>query len=321
MNLGPVVWSSGRPVVLLFLAAAVAAAAAAAELTITIRPEAQVAATVATLADVAELAGDPAAVARLGALPVQDLFGSGRFLIDEGRIRAAIGMAAQGTILTISGRGTVGAPVRIFAVENLAEAARATLVAGGDDVEAGLLRTSGALVVNDLGVAAKLVAEPLDRTQVAGEMPFRVRAVLGDRELGRALITLSVRRYRIVPVAVVALKTGQRIGPTDVRAERRELIRTTQNAAATPEACLGLLPARDIAAGEVLIAALLAVPFAVEAGHPVTLVWRREGIELASSATSLASARLGDVIQVRRSGDQQLVRAQVVGDDMVLLNF
>jgi len=296
-------------------------ALSAAEVTIAIRPIVLVAAPVATLADVAELGGDPAAIAKLGPLAVQDLFGSGKFLIDEGRIRSAIGKAAQGTILTISGRGTVGAPVRAFAVEDLAEAARATLVAGGDEVEAGLLRASGALVVTDLGTAATLVAEPLDRTQVAGEMPFRVRAVLGDRELGRALITLSVRRYRIVPVAVVALKTGQRIGPTDVRAERRELIRTTQNAAANPEACLGMLPARDLAAGEVLIASLLALPFAVEAGHPVTLVWRREGIELAGSATSLASARLGEIIQVRRSGDQQLVRAQVVGDDTVLLNF
>jgi flagella basal body P-ring formation protein FlgA len=315
---GPVVRSSGRPVVLLLLGIL---SLAAADVSIAIRSAVVVAAPVATVADVADLTGDAAQVAKLGALPVQDLFGSARFLIDEARIRQAIGTSAAGTTLAISGSGYVVAPVRTWSVENLAEAARATLSSGGDEVEATMLRASGALTVPDFGPGGTLVAEPIDRTQASGEMPFRVRAVHHGRELGRALVSLSVRRYRSMAVAAMPVKAGQVLGPADLRLERREVLRHTQAAATTAEACLGRVVGRDHAEGEPLLTTALSAPFAVTAGRNVDLVWRKDGLELITTGLSLASARHGEVIQVRRTTDGQLVRAVVVGDNQAQINY
>lgn len=299
----------------------VGALACAAELPlvrVALRPASAVAAPQARLAEVADLSGDPAGVAELGEVPVLTLFGAGVFRLDERRVRAALGRRAAPWRLEVSGVGQVSVPSRRFAADELVVAARAAIEPAGDELEIGLVRPLADLVVPDLGGGVRLVADAVDRTLVSGEIPVRVRVLLGDAELGRALVPLAVGRFRTLAVAAAPIARGQLIAAADVRSERVRVSQRHLDSLGDPAQAIGRLATRDLREGDHLPRWSVATPPDVRAGSPVTLVWRGDGIELTASGESMTTARLGERIHVRRA-DGQVVKAQVIGEGVALL--
>lgn len=166
--------------------------------------------------------------------------------------------------------------------------------------------------------APTLIAEALTRSR-AGRVPVRIRAMIGEREVGRGLVTVQIRAFRPVLIAAMPIPRGSAVGLHQVRTERMEILPGQPEALNDPAQIAGMVAQRDLPAGAILTVAAVAVPPAIRPG-PVTLIFAREDIQLTASAEATAIGRLGDLVTVRR-GDGQSIRGKVVGPGQVLVNY
>ncbi len=295
------------------------AAATAEVVTVHLRSVVVLAAPLATLGDIAELSGPPAAVAAVAAVAVQELRTT-PVVVDEPLIRARVAHQAPTVTLVISGEALVSQPLLTISVDDQVRAATAVLVHAGDDAEVTVQRASGPMSIADDGSAPRIEATPLDHGRV-GEVALRVRLLRADTELARSLVVLRVRRYAQVTVLAVAARRGAVLGAGDLSLQRIELSIATQDAFADPALVLGFQATRDLAAGQILTPALAVAPLAVRPGQGVTMVWRTGTVELSGLGEALAGGHDGDIIGVKRGSDQQRVRGQIIGPGRVLVNF
>ncbi|MBA3938862.1 MAG: flagellar basal body P-ring formation protein FlgA, partial [Planctomycetes bacterium] len=185
--------------------------------------------------------------------------------------------------------------------------------------ESSVLRTSGALVVPDEGVAPTLVADPLDNSK-GGDVPFRVRVLHGDLELARALVTLRLARTRVQIVAARTIKRGEVIGAGDLRDEAIPITRATGNLVFGAADLIGKAAHGEIQAGAPVNPALVGEVPEVRTGSAVTLRFVRDGFALSAAGEALSDGQHGEVIRIRRA-DGVVVKAQVSGPGEALVNF
>lgn len=299
--------------------AAVHAAVSPESVAIRLRPSVVLAAPYATLADLAELSGSPAAVAALEKIVIQDLRAV-PVLVEESLIRVRIAKQAPDVAVTITGQTQVSQPLRTVSVDAQVQAATAVLVHAGEDVDIVMQRASGPLTIADDGSPPVIDATPLDRGRV-GDVAFRVRLMRGEDELARSLVVLRVRRYARVVVLATDVRRGALLGAGDLTVQRVELSTMTQDAFSDPNLALGFQVTRDATAGQILTPTLASAPLAVRPGQGVTLVWRTGTVELSALGEALAGGRDGEIIGVKRASDQQRVRGQIIGPGKVLINF
>ena len=298
---------------------AAATMSAAETVAIHLRPKVVLAAPSATLADLADLSGSPAAIAALEKIRIQEL-NAVPMLVEESLIRVRVAHQAPDVTLTITGQTQVSQPLRTISVAEQIRAVTDKLVHADDDAEVTLQRASGPLTVADDGTPPVIDATPLDRGRV-GDVAFRVRLLRGDDELARSLVVLRVKRYARVVVLATDVRRGALLGAGDISVQRVELSTQTQDAFTDPNLVLGFQVARDGAAGQILTPTLALAPLAVRPGQGVTLVWRTGTVELSALGEALAGGRDGEVIGVKRASDQQRVRGQIIGPAKVLVNF
>lgn len=290
--------------------------AVASEPTVRLRAQASVAATQATIGDCADLAGDPAAVGALAALPVLSLPDLAPRTLEAGQVRAALvraGLQAQ-----VQGSCRVVRPARMIEAGDLIDAARAAVPRVGDDeVMIAVVRCSGAATVADCGRPPRLLAEPLTPSLV-GECAFRVRILDGDAEAARGLVVLSLRRLRQAAVAARPLARGQVVGAGDLRLAQIEVAPATTAATVDLASLVGRTLRLEVAAGQAVVPGMLIDPPAVIGGQPVELVVRVGAAELSAPGAALADGRVGQAVMVRR-GDGRQVRGTVLAPGRVLL--
>jgi flagella basal body P-ring formation protein FlgA len=305
---------------LLWLCGLLSPALAAEGLRVSLHPHVDVAASIATLADVAELAGDPALVKAAAAVTVAELPGLGARVIDPPAVRTAIGRLMPAGALSISGECQLSRRARTIGADDLVAAAAALAKAGGGEVEVATVRTSGAMLVPDDAQPPRIVAEALDRA-LSGEIPYRVRALRGDAELARGLVVLKVDRFQTAMVAARSIHRGEALGVGDLRGERITLGRGVTGAPVAADEVVGQLARADIAAGTPLSAALVQPRSDVHGGQAIVLVFGREGFQVTAAGEALADGRIGEVIPVRRGADGKTVKAQVSGPGEAQVNY
>ena len=301
----------------LLLAVLVVVQVSAGEVGVALRPVVSVAAERATLGDIAELTGDQELIAVLRDLPVVSLPDMRTRRLEPDEIRRAVGLGL-GTTLKVSGACDVSRRGQVIAEGDLISAAKATIIADGDDLTMTTLRSSGNVTVPAGGAVIAIVAEPLDQTR-SGDIPFRVRLMRGEAEVSRALITLRVLRHRTMTVAARTIRRGERIDPGALRSERVAVGRTTV-AALEPAEFIGREARIDLMEGTPLTTGVVINPPAVHAGQQVTMLISNERFHLTASGESLNDGRIGDTIAVRRASDGRTVRGTVTAEGQVRLD-
>lgn len=126
-----------------------------------------------------------------------------------------------------------------------------------------------------------------------------------------------VRAQVSAPVVVSAteIPAGKVLTDEDVLLERHELTSLT-DAVASPHAVVGLSGKRTLRAGEVLRMALLTAPMVVKRGDAVTIMARREQVEVSMAGEALDSGARGALVRVRNANGTVL-RARVTGEGTV----
>jgi len=302
---------------LLSLLPLAAAPLAAGEVTVALRPAVSLAAERATLADVADLTGDPDLITVIGGMTVTEMPDLRERRLEPDEVRRAIGLGL-GTSLIIRGDCRVSRRGQVITEQDLIGAAKALIAPEGDDLTITILRSSGVVTIPGGGSDPVLSAQALD-TGRSGDIPYRIRVLRGEVELARALVTLRVVRHRQMTVAARAIRRGERIGPGDLRIER-VMVERIPVPSPSPEELIGREARLDIAEGTPLTERVVIQPPAVRAGQALTLLVISERFQLTSSGEALNDGRIGEQIAVRRTADGRTVRGTVIAAGQVRLD-
>lgn len=148
--------------------------------------------------------------------------------------------------------------------------------------------------------------------------PQRMRFVAVCPGTGGWRYELLVRGTVTAQVAVtsvpVAANTPLQAG--DVTLARRDVTMIADSIAALPDA-VGLSSRRSLRAGEVLRQGQLAAPTLVKRGSAVSIVARKEQVEVSMAGEAVDAGAHGDVIRVRNAASGTVIRARVVDAGVV----
>jgi flagella basal body P-ring formation protein FlgA len=272
------------------------------------------------LGDIAALDGDPVLVSAASGLTVRRLPGVGSWIVDARAVRALV-RRQLGADASVDGSATVVREAEVVTATRIEEAAMAHLMTRRDDreVDVSILRHPVALSVPAAESPVSLEAEPLSAAWW-GQVPYRVRLMRGDVEVGRTLVVFRVNSWREVPVAARDLSRGHTLSLQDF-AMRRVRVRAGQGDdadAVSPEDLAGWVLQCAVAAGTP-IDRVAAKPLPdVERGSTVVVVYKGTSFDLTTHGEALTAGRTGDRIQVRVN-DGRVVEGSVAGVNRVVI--
>ena len=128
--------------------------------------------------------------------------------------------------------------------------------------------------------------------------------------LARGSITAQVAVTSAPVTANTPLQSG------DVTLARRDVTMVPDSISALPGA-IGLSSRRSLRAGEVLRQGQLASPVLIKRGSAVSIVARKEQVEVSMAGEAMDPGALGQVIRVRNATSGTVIRARVVDAGVV----
>lgn len=162
--------------------------------------------------------------------------------------------------------------------------------------------------------AAPPCAQPLEIAALDTRQPARMRFAVSCPAAGGWRYEYVVRAQvtALVAVAALPLASGATLDEAAVALERRD-VTLVPDAFGSAAAVVGQASRRALRAGEVLRAAQLAPPLLVRRGEQVTMVARREQVEVSTSGEALDSGARGAPVRVRNNASGQVLRMRVTG--------
>jgi len=128
--------------------------------------------------------------------------------------------------------------------------------------------------------------------------------------LARASVTARVA----VTAAPVTANTPLQAG--DVELARRDVTMVADSIASLP-AVMGLSSRRSLRAGEILRQGQLASPVLVKRGAAVSIVARKEQVQVSMDGVAMDAGAQGEVIRVRNASSGTIIRARVLEPGVV----
>lgn len=164
-----------------------------------------------------------------------------------------------------------------------------------------------------ISVAARAAADAISAIPDPGaRIGQGVRFTLwtGDKRIGSAVAKVMVNATPIV--AARPLSRGDAITGADVRLTALDLTDMPLRRLPEMDEVIGSRLRRDVAAGEILSAAIVQIPQAVRSGDDVTVTVKVGAVEVAGVGRASSSGMVGDVIRVTPRGTKAMRRARIV---------
>ena len=160
-----------------------------------------------------------------------------------------------------------------------------------------------------------VAVEPLD-TRFPQRMRFVARCP--DTPGWRYEYVVRARVTAMVAIAAAPVAANEALTDTQVTIERRD-ISNIADPVSNPADVVGQMSRRMLRPGDILRSGQLSSPVLVKRGDAVTMVARREGIEVSMAGEALDAGGKGAVVRVRNAGSGQVVRMRVAGPGTVEL--
>ena len=148
--------------------------------------------------------------------------------------------------------------------------------------------------------------------------PQRMRYVARCQDTPGWRYDYVVRARVSAMVAIAAAPVGANEALTDaqVTIERRD-ISNIADPISNPADAVGQMSRRMLRPGDILRSGQLSSPVLVKRGDAVTMVARRDGIEVSMAGEAMDAGGKGAVVRVRNAGSGQVVRMRVAGPGTV----
>jgi flagella basal body P-ring formation protein FlgA len=148
--------------------------------------------------------------------------------------------------------------------------------------------------------------------------PQRMRflATCRDTPGWRFEYIVRARVTALVAVAAAPVAANEALTDAQVTLDRRD-VSGVADPLTSPQDAVGQMSRRMLRAGDILRTSQLASPVLVKRGDAVTMVARRDGIEVSTAGEALDAGARGAVIRVRNAGSGQVVRMRVAASGSV----
>lgn len=157
--------------------------------------------------------------------------------------------------------------------------------------------------------AQPVAIEPLE-TRSPQRMRFTARCP--DTPGWRYEYVVRARVTAMVAIAAAPVAANDTLSDTQVTIERRD-ISNIADPISNPVDAVGQMSRRMLRPGDILRAGQLSSPILVKRGDAVTMVARRDGIEVSMAGEAMDAGGKGAVVRVRNAGSGQVVRMRVSG--------
>ena len=128
-----------------------------------------------------------------------------------------------------------------------------------------------------------------------------------DHKPWKIFIGAQIQQFADVWVARVAISRGTVLTRDHVGLEQREISRTIAQHVPSTQTPVGLVTKRPVRAGDLIQTSALVKQKSVRRGDRVTLIARKNGLEIRALATALTDGAMGDRIRVKnRSTNKEL---------------
>jgi flagella basal body P-ring formation protein FlgA len=157
--------------------------------------------------------------------------------------------------------------------------------------------------------AQPVAIEPLD-TRSTLRMRFLARC--SDTPGWRYEYVVRARVSAMVVVASTSIAANETLSNAQVTLERRD-ISGIADPITNPQEIIGQNSRRMLRPGDILRSGQLSSPVLVRRGDAVTMVARRDGIEVSTAGEALDAGAQGAIVRVRNVGSGQVMRMRVAG--------
>jgi flagella basal body P-ring formation protein FlgA len=154
-------------------------------------------------------------------------------------------------------------------------------------------------------------------TVVRGNVSVPVELVAGQTVCARGIVSVRVRTFGSVVVALRALGRHAVIGPGDIALRRCETTSMPSGVVSGDSMCIGMRTTRMLNEGTVLRADMLETLPLVEQGTPVVLRVHSGAAVVSVAAVARTDGRLHEWITVERMPGHTATRARVAGPGTV----
>jgi len=161
--------------------------------------------------------------------------------------------------------------------------------------------------------AQNVAVEPLD-TRSPQRMRFLARC--NDTPGWRYEYVVRARLTAMVAVASAPVAANEALTDAQVTIERRD-ISNIADPITTPDEVVGQMSRRMLRPGDILRSGQLSSPVMVKRGDAVTMLARRDGIEVSTAGEALDAGARGAMVRVRNANSGQVVRMRVAGPGTV----
>jgi len=166
--------------------------------------------------------------------------------------------------------------------------------------------------------AAPPCAQPVAVEALDTRFPQRMRflARCQDTPGWRYEYVVRARVTAMVAVTAAPVAANETLTEAQVTIERRDISNIADPVAA-PEDAVGQMSRRMLRPGDILRSNQLSAAIVVKRGDAVTMIARRDGIEVSTAGEALDAGARGAVVRVRNAGSGQVVRMRVAGPGTV----
>ncbi len=136
----------------------------------------------------------------------------------------------------------------------------------------------------------------------------------------RLFVPVKVRREQPVLVLNRGVAAGETLAAADIGQVKRDTARIAGAVLTTPEAAVGQVARRSLAAGSLLSANDLVAPRVVRRGDSVALVARRGGVEVRMAGRALGEAGQGERVSVENLSSRRVMQGVALPGGDVLVS-
>jgi len=170
------------------------------------------------------------------------------------------------------------------------------------------------------GTVSRKLLNPFDPAKL-GKKVLTVAVLVNGREEARVLMTGDLGLYGDVICAKHHLKRNTVLTTTDLVTVRRDITMLGTGVIGTTDRVIGQRLTTSLQPGNIIYADLLDTPVLVKRGDLVTIMAKRDGIQITVPGEVKNAGAQGEMIKVKNLMSRREVAARVVGSDTVAVDF
>ncbi|THD79235.1 MAG: flagellar basal body P-ring formation protein FlgA [Phenylobacterium sp.] len=179
-------------------------------------------------------------------------------------------------------------------------------------------RTAASVVLNARVVQVLAARSGLDWANTEGLKTIVVRGGPIGAESGPGAVAAVAGRGNVQVLSYARdISAGEQVRPEDLVWGKAAA--APGDAVHDPDALIGMTARRPLRAGGAALARDVSTPVVVKAGEMITVSFQAEGISLSVQGKALASAGIGDTLNVENTASKKTIQAVITGPGMAVV--